>query len=54
MIEHCKELGAKFFVCPASMAILNISRDELIQEVDRVEGVASFISESEDSDLIFV
>jgi len=54
MIKHCKELGAEFFVCPASMAILNISRDELIEEVDRVVGLASFISDSEDFDLIFV
>ncbi len=54
MIKYCKEMGAEFFVCPTSMAILNISRDELIEEVDRAIGLASFISESEGSDLIFI
>ncbi len=53
-IKHCKEVGAEFFVCPASMAILNISKNGMIAEVDRVVGLASFISESEENDLIFV
>ena len=54
MIKNCKEFGAEFFVCPASMALLNISRDELVDEVDKITGLASFIAESEDFDFIFI
>ncbi len=54
MIKNCKEIGAEFFVCPASMALLNISRDELVDEVDRVIGLASFIAESKDFDFVFI
>ena len=54
MIKNCKEMGAEIYVCPASMSLLNISRDELIEEVDRVMGLASFIAQSEESDLVFI
>lgn len=54
MIRYCKEVGAEIYACPASMAMLNISRDELIDEVDEVIGLSDFINRSKDFDLIFI
>ncbi len=54
VIKYCKDVGAEIYVCPASMAMLNISRDELIDEVDEVIGLSDFINRSKDFDLIFI
>ena len=54
LIRDYKKLGGKIYVCPASMALLNITRAELIAEVDATMGLASFLSEAENCSLLFI
>ena len=42
-LANAKRLGLKLYACPSAMASLNISRDELVEEVDEVVGLATFI-----------
>lgn len=42
-LAGAKKLGLKLYACANAMANMNISRDELIQEVDEVMGLATFI-----------
>ena len=41
---EAKELGLRLYACPASMAILNIDESELLDEVDGIMGVVSFLA----------
>lgn len=43
LIKNLKRLGAKIYACVAAMAFHNITRDELIEEVDEVQGLVAFI-----------
>ncbi len=49
-----KQLGGKLYTCPGSMALLNITREELIDEVDECMGLASFLIKTEKDQLLFV
>ncbi len=53
-IEDCKKLGGVIYVCPASMALLNISRDELIPEVNGSLGITAFLAEIEGFQTFFI
>ena len=46
-ICEAKELGMKLFACPASMAILGITEDDLVDEVDGMMGVVTFIAKAQ-------
>ncbi|MDP2719658.1 MAG: DsrE/DsrF/DrsH-like family protein [Dehalococcoidia bacterium] len=43
ILKEAKSFGLKIYACPAAMANLNIARNELIEEVDSVKGLASFL-----------
>ena len=43
-IAEAKDLGLRIYACPAAMAVLGISEDELADEVDGIMGVVTFIS----------
>ncbi len=42
-LANAKRLGLKLYACANAMAVLNISRDELIDEVDEVVGLVTFM-----------
>jgi peroxiredoxin family protein len=42
-LKEAKKLGLKVYVCVNAMGVLNVSRAELIDEVDQVMGLASFL-----------
>lgn len=42
-LEEAKKMGLKVYACVSAMANLNVTRDELIKEVDAVVGLASFL-----------
>ncbi|MEE8448124.1 MAG: DsrE/DsrF/DrsH-like family protein [Thermodesulfobacteriota bacterium] len=42
-LTEAKKMGLKVYACAGAMANLNIVRDELIPEVDKVIGLASFL-----------
>jgi peroxiredoxin family protein len=42
-LTEAKELGLKLYACPASMAVLGIREEELLDEIDGIMGVVSFL-----------
>lgn len=54
LLAEAKELGAKTYACVSSMALLNMTRDELLDEVDQNTGIATFLMETEEDQLLFI
>jgi peroxiredoxin family protein len=54
LLADAKEIGARLYACVSSMAFLNITRDELVDEVDESTGIATFLMETENDQLLFV
>ena len=54
LISEAKSLGVKFYACTNSMGLLNISRDELIPEIDSCMGIVAFQAETTDDQIIFI
>jgi peroxiredoxin family protein len=54
MIEHLKGFGGKIYACTAAMALHEISKEELIDDVDDILGIASFLQRTEFSDLVYI
>jgi len=54
LMEAASALGIRFFACEMSMHILGITKDDLIDDVKEVVGVATFLNESEDAHIIFI
>lgn len=54
LILQTKELGAKFYVCSNSISLLNISRSELREEVDRSMGLITFLTAASDDQILFI
>ncbi len=44
---QAKQMGAKFYACTNSMALLNVTRDELVDIVDLSMGITTFLAEIE-------
>ncbi len=52
MVETAKTFGRfSLYACSASMAVLNIARDELADEVDSSMGLVSFLNIVKEADL---
>lgn len=43
VLKDAKQLGLHLYACPGAMATLNITRDELVDEVDTTMGLATFL-----------
>ena len=54
LISQAKALGGKFYSCTHSMSLLNITRDELIDEVDRSMGLTTFLTETAEDQILFI
>jgi peroxiredoxin family protein len=54
LIAQSKALGAEFYTCTNSMSILNIARDELIEEVNRPMGLTTFLTETAEDQILFI
>jgi len=54
LITQMNVMGAKLYACTSSMALLNISRDELIEEVDKSMGITKFLTESVSDQILFI
>ncbi len=54
LLTLAKELGAKLYACVSSMALLNIARDELIDEVDESTGITTFLTETKEYQVLFI
>ena|SRR3989338_3680692 len=54
LFKQAKAMGAKFYACTNSMGLLNISRDELIKEVDKSMGITTFLTETANDQILFI
>lgn len=54
LIKETKAMGGKFYACTNSMSILNIARNELIDEVDKSMGITTFLAETKDFQILFI
>jgi len=54
LIEAAHALGIRLLACEMALHILELERDDLIEEVADVVGVATFLNESENAHIIFV
>lgn len=54
IITEAKVMGAKLYVCTSSMGLLNISRDELIDQVDMSMGITTFLTETSNAQILFI
>lgn len=51
MIKLSKEMGVKLIACTITMGIMDVSKDNLIDEIDSFAGVATFLSEAKESEI---
>ncbi len=54
VLQEAKAMGALFYVCTNSMGLLNISRDELVNEVDKSMGLTTFLAEASHDQILFI
>lgn len=54
LYAQAKTMGAKFYACTQSMGLLNISRDELVKEVDKSMGLTTFLVEALEDQILFI
>jgi len=54
LVEAAHALGVRIVACEMAMHILEIEREDLIDEVQDVVGVATFLNDSEDAHIIFI
>lgn len=54
LIEASSALGVRIYACEMAMHILGLSREDLVDDVCDVVGVATFLNESEDAHIIFI
>lgn len=54
LIAATKQLGVRLIACEMAMHILGIQREDLVDEVEDVIGVPTFLDNSSDAKIIFI
>ncbi len=54
LLTLAKEMGAGIYACSGSMSMRNIKKEDLIAEVDKVMGIATFLTDIEDYQVLFI
>ena len=54
IMQACAELGVGFVACEMAMHILELKKDDLVDEVAEVIGVSTFLDRSKDAKIIFI
>ena len=54
LISQLKAMGGNVYTCTNSMGMLNIARNELVEEVDKSTGLTTFLSETSDYQILFI
>ena len=54
MISHLKGFGGKIYACTSAMALHEITKDELIDDVDEILGIASFLHRTESANVVYI
>lgn len=54
-IRLLRSLGGKIYACPTAMALHNLTRSDLIDDIDEICGVATFLAQNaKDAIIIYV
>jgi peroxiredoxin family protein len=53
-IDKIKTLEGEVFVCSASMAMYKVKQEDLIDSVDKVAGIATFLAETQGYQLLYI
>lgn len=51
MISLAKKSGVNLIACTTTMELMGISKDQMIDEVDKVAGVATYLSKASEADI---
>jgi peroxiredoxin family protein len=51
LVRMAKGLGVRFLACTTTMAVMGISREDLIDEVDDLAGATAYVDEALNSKL---
>jgi peroxiredoxin family protein len=54
LIPRTKELGAELYTCTNSMSLLNITPDELMDEIDQPIGLVTFLDKTLEDQILFI
>ena len=54
MLQDAIQLGAKIYACDMAMNVMGVSKDELIDEITDIVGVATFIANAEGGQVLFI
>lgn len=54
LLSLAKEMGADIYACSGSMSIRNIKNEDLIEDVDKVMGLATFLTDIENYQVLFI
>ncbi|MBI5193008.1 MAG: DsrE/DsrF/DrsH-like family protein [Nitrospirae bacterium] len=54
LITEAKTMGVRLYSCTSSMGLLNISRSELVDEVDMSMGMTTFMNEAVNDQMLFI
>lgn len=54
LVEAAHALGIRIVACEMAMHILEVGKSDMIEEVQDVAGVATFLNESENAHIIFI
>jgi peroxiredoxin family protein len=54
LFEAAKQLGVGFVACEMAMHILEVKKEDLIDEVKEVIGVSTFLDRSRDAKILFI
>jgi peroxiredoxin family protein len=49
MIPMARELGVRFIACTTSMALMGLSEEDFIPEVEEFAGAATYVGEASDA-----
>jgi len=54
MLQDAIGLGAKIYACEMAMKVMGVKREDLIEELTDVVGVASFLADAEGGQVLFI
>jgi peroxiredoxin family protein len=49
LMETAKDLGVKFIACTTTLGLMGISKDTLVEGVDQLAGVSTYLAEAKDA-----
>lgn len=52
LLKDLKRFGGRVYACVSAMALHNLTREELIEEVDQVTGIAAFLEAAKDASVM--